>query len=245
MAEAVPIDCSPSLYTIQYAPGPSEAITQAASSWLGRDLYKDAACERVALPGFSDGALRRLTCTQNHQGFQPGLTEPFELAQGVTEVALRQSVRDFANRHAPFSISLEVEERDQKIVVALQGEVGDMARLQHACQTRFSRLGRLPGSYGTAFARQIRSRRIRRRAGRPVAHFPNGQFVMPLTARIPCVRLRKQVRSYLEEMFVGPLVQLHEFGGIAIGVQDYKDSPFRFIEYFEFGEVVGQHEKNI
>ena len=91
-------------YAIYYTPPAYDALTLAASQWLGRNAFSGDAADFPALRPLGLHEVAYHTALPRRQGFQATLKAPFELAADVTEAALLRHLMRFAGAHGPFHL---------------------------------------------------------------------------------------------------------------------------------------------
>jgi putative phosphonate metabolism protein len=83
-------------YALYYAPRPDEPLAAFGRSWLGRDVDRDAAVDRLTVDGLSADDLDAVTADPRQYGFHGTLKPPFALAAGCTADGLLDAVAAFA-----------------------------------------------------------------------------------------------------------------------------------------------------
>ncbi|WP_027488679.1 DUF1045 domain-containing protein [Allorhizobium undicola] len=91
-------------YAIYYTPPAGDALSRAASGWLGRDPFGEAAPETPAWDGLSSGIACALTADPRRYGFHATLKAPFRLADGMGEADLVAQLHRFCAENRPFDI---------------------------------------------------------------------------------------------------------------------------------------------
>lgn len=91
-------------YAIYFTPPQGDALTVAASRWLGRDAFTDQQIEQAPVAGIAMDDLVALTAEPRRYGFHATLKAPFGLKEGETEESLMQAFQAFCQSNATFDI---------------------------------------------------------------------------------------------------------------------------------------------
>lgn len=89
-------------YAIFYTPSASEALTLAASSWLGRSVYSGEPVEHPVIRGLSHHEIAFHTALPRRYGFHAELKAPFRLHPDRSEAQLLRDLMQFAGSVDPF-----------------------------------------------------------------------------------------------------------------------------------------------
>ncbi|MDP9838495.1 putative phosphonate metabolism protein [Neorhizobium huautlense] len=91
-------------YAIYFTPSKDDALTQAASLWLGRDAYEGRDLSAPADTGLAEDEWRTITADPRRYAFHATLKAPFSLADGKDEASLVAAVDAFAAQTEAFDI---------------------------------------------------------------------------------------------------------------------------------------------
>ena len=91
-------------YALYFAPPKDDALTVAATRWLGRDAFSNAVFPIDDAGEFSAGEIEGMIDDPRRYGFHATLKAPFELAASVRENELLDAMEDFAKATRPFDI---------------------------------------------------------------------------------------------------------------------------------------------
>lgn len=89
---------------IYFAPQVDSQLHQIASNWLGRDASTDKLAEPELPATILHAAWRSATEDPRRYGFHATLKPPFQLAPGTGLDALKESLKQFSDRHTAFSL---------------------------------------------------------------------------------------------------------------------------------------------
>jgi putative phosphonate metabolism protein len=96
-------------YAIYFTPPAHDALTLAASQWLGRNAFSGETVEPPAIRGIGLHEISFHTAIPRRSGFHAALKAPFRLAPEISEAMLLRHLMRFAGSHEPFQLpSLEV-----------------------------------------------------------------------------------------------------------------------------------------
>ncbi|AYD01884.1 DUF1045 domain-containing protein [Neorhizobium sp. NCHU2750] len=96
-------------YAIYFTPPAHDALTLAASQWLGRNAFSGEFVEPPAIRGIGLHEIAFHTAIPRRSGFHATLKAPFKLAPDISEPMLLRHLMRFAGSHEPFRLpALEV-----------------------------------------------------------------------------------------------------------------------------------------
>jgi putative phosphonate metabolism protein len=88
-------------YAIYFSPGPTDALSQGAAKWLGRDAFTGDA---RAHPAMETIQLADITRSPRRYGFHATLKAPFHLSSRTTEAELLAAFDEFAETEPAFTV---------------------------------------------------------------------------------------------------------------------------------------------
>jgi putative phosphonate metabolism protein len=91
-------------YALYFTPPAHDALTIAASHWLGRNAFSGEMVEQPAIRGIGLHDISFNTALPRRKGFHATLKAPFRLAPEITEAMLLRHVMRFAGSHEPFEL---------------------------------------------------------------------------------------------------------------------------------------------
>lgn len=123
-------------YAIYFTLPQTDPLYRLASSWLGHDLYAQAA-EPAPLPGILV-SLPGLTTNAGRYGFHATLKAPFRLQSAASEMDLHAAFGEFAALQAPFSISsLALKRIGSFLALVPTAPSSELQNLAAACVSQF------------------------------------------------------------------------------------------------------------
>ncbi len=117
---------------IFYAPREADALHDAASRWLGRDVLRSVNREQPSpISGINLGELTR---EPRRYGFHATLKPPFALAAGGSATALVSAVSGVASQSAPITIpALRIDRIDRFFALTAIGSQRELSHLASCC----------------------------------------------------------------------------------------------------------------
>lgn len=91
-------------YALYFTPPKDDALTQAASRWLGRNAFTDEAVPQGETGLSSHDLWRKITDDPRRYGFHATLKAPFVLAPGRSEAELLRALEEFSAECVHFAI---------------------------------------------------------------------------------------------------------------------------------------------
>jgi hypothetical protein len=115
-------------YAIYFTPPAHDALTLAASQWLGRNAFSGEVTEPPAIRGIGLHEISFHTAIPRRSGFHAALKAPFRLAPEISEAMLLRHLMRFAGAYEPFRLPL--------LEVARLGNFFGLAPASHCEQMR-------------------------------------------------------------------------------------------------------------
>ncbi|WP_305987837.1 DUF1045 domain-containing protein [Roseibium sp. MMSF_3544] len=91
-------------YAIYFAAGADDPLMQLGNAWLGRDPFTGSSLRQPDVDGVDASRFQDLTDSPRRYGFHGTLKAPFHLHPDVSEAALLDACKAFADDIAPFEI---------------------------------------------------------------------------------------------------------------------------------------------
>lgn len=91
-------------YALYWAPRPDASLAALGARWLGHDAISAALAKRIAVDGFSDERLERITASPRLYGLHATLKPPFRLAADSDEAALRAACDQITRGIRPVTV---------------------------------------------------------------------------------------------------------------------------------------------
>lgn len=226
-------------YALYFAPRADSVLARTGAAWLGRDSAADGPIPQPQIDGFARSRVQEMTATARHYGFHATLKPPFALADGFTAEALDEALAAFARRSAPITgLGLKVGELDGFVALVLNEDSPEVRNLAANCVRAFDAFRRLPS------ADELQRRRrahlsdledaLLRQWGYPYV-MEAFRFHMTLTERLSGEE-RGRIVPALRKLF-GPAVTRNiAIDGLSLFHQEDRDTPFRLVQRYGFGE---------
>ncbi|MEM9683377.1 MAG: DUF1045 domain-containing protein, partial [Pseudomonadota bacterium] len=190
--------------------------------------------------GFSAPRIREITESARHYGFHATLKPPFALAAGRTADELLAEIEAFVEtqRRIP-EVRLKVGSLDGFMALVLRKEMTEIRALADACVRSFDSFRSPPSDAELERRRKApltdHQDMLLERWGYPYV-MDAFRFHMTLTCRLPASD-RERLQPSLEAMF-GPAIENGvSVDGISLFQQDDRQSPFRRIAHYAFGNA--------
>jgi putative phosphonate metabolism protein len=143
-------------FAIYYAPPEDAPLTRAASAWLGRDACTGAALIAPETNGLSRTQWEAVIADPRIYGFHATLKPPFQLAEGTSEMDLRERLHTFAASRARFEASVELGSISRFIALVLADPCSDFVSLAASCVREFDNFRAAPSPEELARRRHAR-----------------------------------------------------------------------------------------
>lgn len=226
-------------YAIYYTPAPDSALWRLASAWLGRDTHADCIVPRPTGLTVAPDDLAAATANPSRYGFHATLVAPFELAPGLDEDELAETLATFCRHWPAFRAVLKVDRIYDFLALVPAHTDPRLDTLAAACVRGFDRF-RAPLSDADLARRDspelsAHERALLKRWGYP--HVLDAfRFHMSLTGALPddaLVRLQAQLTT----LFADTLREPVNIDGLSLLKQPERSAPFRCIARHGFAPV--------
>lgn len=127
-------------YALYFTPGPDDALTRAAQTWLGRNAFSGEKISSAVPAGFTAEMFRRITEEPRRYGFHGTLVAPFRLREDHSPQAVTAAAASFARCNAPFVMpGLEIRKLGGFFAL-VPGKADDISALASAAVDHFNPL---------------------------------------------------------------------------------------------------------
>lgn len=225
-------------YAIYFTPSRSNALTAAASGWLGRDAFTGQATPATQAGRLNPAEIAYHTALPRRYGFHATIAAPFRLKEDRTERQLHNELSAFCGDIRAFTIPrLRVSRIGPFFALVPAEDVPELDILARQAVARFSGF-RAPLSDDEIERRKPDSLTTRQldylhRYGYPYV-MEEYRFHMTLTGPIPN-DIAPRIEATLAEIFEPLLADPVTVDGLALFVEDEPGAPFVVSEQFSFG----------
>lgn len=221
---------------VYFTPHEDAPLTRLASSWLGRDVFRNAPV-RAALNGFSRETWRAATSDPRLYGFHATLKPPFRLIFNRREEELRESLRSLAASRRKFKAPpLQVAPLSSFLALTLSAPCPKLTELAAACVRDLDAFRAPPTEEEVARRRRAKltSGQLENLAqwGYPYV-MDEWRFHMTLTSSLD-PKVFVLVKPHLESLFADHCHEPVDVDSICLFEQPGEREPFRFLERFPF-----------
>ncbi len=226
-------------YAIYYTPAPASALWQLASAWIGYDAHTGRAVSRPEALGVAPDDLTAATANPSRYGFHATLVAPFELAPGLEEDELAETLATFCRHWPAFRATLQVDRIYDFLALVPAHADPRLDTLAAACVRGFDRF-RAPLSDADLARRDSpdlsdHERALLKRWG--YAHVLDAfRFHMSLTGALPdetLASLQPELAALFADVLRAPVV----IDGLSLLKQPDRTAPFRCIARHGFSLV--------
>jgi putative phosphonate metabolism protein len=229
-------------HALYFAPAEGSAWWRFGACWLGRDPATGAAVPQPVVPGVEVDAFRALTETPCRYGFHATVKAPFALLAGATREALATALEGFCADRTAFSVPrVTVAQLDDFLALvplARESRVNDLAA---DCVREFEPF-RAP--LEAAEIEQRRRKGLSPRQDRYLEEFgypfvlAEFRFHLTLTGSLDGAPPQHVagVRAAAEHAVAALADEPLQFDALALFEQPGRDTPFRLVARFPFGE---------
>jgi len=226
-------------YAIYAVPPADQPLWRLASTWLGRDSETGAEAPPDLPLWLARDRWRELTRDARQYGFHGTLKPPMTLAGGRTPDGLDAALSLFASEQMALPpLALQVATLGGFLALVPREPSAALKRLADLAVERFDRFRAPSTEAELARRRQVplstRQEEYLARWGYPYV-FDEYRFHMTLTARLSDTD-RPRIAAYLTDLLAPALAQPTTLG-MALFVQDTRETPFRLARRFRLGSA--------
>ena len=216
-------------YAIYFTPAREHSLTRAAARWLGYDAYTGETLAQPEVMGLDSARFSALTAEPKRYGFHATLKAPFELREGLSEVALIDALDEFAAQKLSFEIPGLVLGRLGDFFALVPGAWNpELQLLANDCVSRLDSF-RAPLSPADVARRDPDSLTQSQRQNLTDWGYPyvmdDFRFHMTLTGRVPAAD-QPVLRSAIESEFAAHIGQPLAIDRLALFVEPARGQPF-------------------
>lgn len=216
-------------YALYFTPPKTDALTELAARWLGRDAFSDEAFPAAGAGALTAGDHHEVTAEPRRYGFHATLKAPFELASSVTERDLLDVAADFAARTPAFAIPELVLGQlghffalvPASVYQPLQDFAAQVVKTFEPFRTALSDAD-IARRKPEELSEQQRANLLR--WGYPYV-LDNFRFHMTLTGRVAAEQ-QTGIADLLRERFVSHIGKPLAVSGLAVFVEEERGAPF-------------------
>lgn len=226
-------------YALYYAPRPDEALTAAASHWLGYNPENGRPRSQPALSGFLPERLDVITAEPRHYGFHGTLKAPIGLVDGVSERDFVDAVGHFAAAQRALTVpSMVLAEIGTFLALVPASRCTELHDLADRCVVEFDEYRRPADADELAKRRSAglspRQDELLQRWGYPYV-LEQWRFHLTLSGRIPDEAERAAAVAALRKHFGGFIDRPLQVRDLCVFRQTAVDRPFTVLARFRLG----------
>lgn len=227
-------------YAVYYTPAENDALTQAATAWLGRSPFTGEAVPPRPAARLSAAEIAYHTAAARRYGFHATMMAPFTLAENESERELIAALDVFCETMQPVTISrLTMRRLDGFFALMPEMQGPDLAALERDIVVAFDRF-RAPLSDNERVRREaadLSPSQLRNllRWGYPYV-FEDFRFHMTLSGRVDeadALRVHRAIEEHFGPLLEEPL----EIASLALFLEPEPGAPFIVRSFHEFGCV--------